>query len=404
MNDTARATIGLSRRRFLIGTAALAAAACAPGSLGTAPSPVASTLSEADQLQPVKLGYLPITDASALLVADANGYYQEQGLTADATRFRGWSQIAEAFQARQINVAHLLMPMTVWMRYSLGVPLKVVGWAHTAGSALTVSQKIKTFSDLRGRTVAIPFYYSIHNVVLQLALRTFGLDVAIPGQSAGADAVKLVVMAPPDMPTALSTNAIDGYIVAEPFNAAGEMLAGGRILRFTGDVWKDHACCVVVMHEDDVTARPAWAKKVLAAVVKAQRWASDNTADAAKLISKDGKGYLALPAPVVTRAMTYYSLDEYGPTGAIKHSEWNAKRLAYQPYPFPSYTAELVRRLKTTTVDGERSFLDKLDPDFVAKDLIDDRAVRDAYAANGGPAAFKIDPARAFARDEVIDV
>ncbi len=352
----------------------------------------------------MRLGYLPITDASALLVAHARGYYADEGLSAEPTLFRGWSQIAEAFQAKQINVAHLLMPMTVWMRYGLGFPLKVVAWAHMAGSALTVSQKIRTFGDLRGKTVAIPFYYSIHNVVLQIALRKFGLDVAIPGQSAPADAVKLVVMAPPDMPTALSTGAIDGYIVAEPFNAAGEVLAGGRILRFTGDVWKDHACCVVVMHEDDVKTRSAWARKVVTAVVKAQSWTRENTVDAAKLISKDGKGYLALPAPVVTRAMTYYPIEEYGPTGAIKHPEWNEKRLAFQPYPYPSYTAELVRRLRATTVDGERAFLDKLDPDFVAKDLVNDKSVRAAYEAAGGPAAFGIDPAKAFTREEVIDV
>jgi NitT/TauT family transport system substrate-binding protein len=391
----------LTRRRFLTAAGALAAASCAP--FGTA-TPSASPLSEVEQLQPVKLGYLPITDASALLVAQAKGYYTDEGLAADATLFRGWSQIAEAFQAKQINIAHLLMPMTVWMRYGLGFPLKVVAWAHMAGSALTVSQKVRTFSDLRGKTVAIPFYYSIHNVVLQIAVRTFDLDVAIPGQAAGPDAVKLVVMAPPDMPTALSTGAIDGYIVAEPFNAAGETLAGGRILRFTGDVWKDHACCVVVMHEDDVKTRPVWARKVLTAVVKAQKWTRENTADAAKLISKDGNGYLGLAAPIVTRAMTYYPAEEYGPTGAIKHADWNGKRLAFQPFPYPSYTAELVRRLRTTTVDGQRSFIEKLDPDFAVGDLVDDRAVRAAYEAVGGPAAFGIDPARAFAREEVIDV
>ncbi|HEV8535376.1 MAG TPA: ABC transporter substrate-binding protein [Candidatus Limnocylindria bacterium] len=394
-------SITLTRRRFLTAAGALAAAACAPSET---PAPSASQLSEAEQIQPVKLGYLPITDASALLVAHANGYYADEGLSAEPTLFRGWSQIAEAFQARQVNVVHLLMPMTVWMRYGLGFPLKVVAWAHMAGSALTVSQKIRTFNDLRGKTVAIPFYYSIHNVVLQIAVRKFGLDVALPGANPSPEAVRLVVMAPPDMPTALSTGAIDGYIVAEPFNAAGETLAGGRILRFTADVWKDHACCVVVMHEEDVQARPAWTRKVLNAVVKAQKWTRENTAEAARLISKDGNGYLGSAAPVVTRAMTHYPIEEYGPTGAIKHPDWNQKRLAFQPYPYPSYTAELVRRLKTTTVDGERAFLDKLDPEFVAQDLVNEKAVRAAYESAGGPAAFGIDPAKAFTREEIIDV
>lgn len=387
----------LTRRRFLAGAGALAAASCAPAAV------IQPAATEADQ--PVRLGYLPITDASALLLAHARELYAAQGLSADPVLFRGWSQIAEAFMARQLNVAHLLMPMTVWMRFGLGFPLKVVAWAHTNGSALTVSSNVSRWQDLRGRTVAVPFWYSIHNVVLQLGFAKHGLAPILPGQS-GGDGVKLVVMAPPDMPTALANGAIDGYIVAEPFNAAGEMLARGKILRFTGDVWRDHACCVVVMHEDDVNGRPEWARRVVTAIVQAQRWARENMAEAARVLSKDGKGYLALGAPIVTRAMTHYAQADYGPqgSGAIRHPEWNASRLGFQPYPYPSYTAELVRRLKSTKVEGDSAFLASLDPARAARELVDDRAVRAAYEAAGGPQAFAIDPARAFEREEQIDV
>lgn len=387
----------LTRRHFLAGAGALAVASCAPA---PAPQPAAA---ETDQ--PVKIGYLPITDASALLLAHARDLYAQQGLSAEPVLFRGWSQIAEAFMARQINVAHLLMPMTVWMRFGLGFPLKVVAWAHTNGSALTVSPKVSGWADLAGKTVAVPFWYSIHNVVLQLGLAKHGIAPILPGQPAGTG-VKLVVMAPPDMPTALANGAIDGYIVAEPFNAAGELLAKGKILRFTGDVWRDHACCVVVMHEDDLQSRPQWARKVLTAIVQAQRWARENMIEAANVLSKDGKGYIALGAPVVTRAMTHYTQADYGPQGtrAITHPEWNATRLGFQPYPYPSYTAELVRRLKSTKVEGERSFLDGLDPARAARELVDDRPVRAAYEAAGGPQAFGIEPHRAFEREEQIDV
>ncbi len=397
---------GLTRRQLLISAGAVGiAAACAPaggpGGPGATDAPATGAAREQDQ--PVKVGYLPITDASALLLAHARGLYQEEGLSAETVLFRGWSQVAEAFMARQVNVAHLLMPMTVWMRYGLKFPVKVVAWAHMNGSGLTVSKDVNAFADLRGRTVAVPFWYSIHNVVLQLGLAKAGVAPILPAETA-TDGVKLVVMPPPDMPTALANKAIAGYIVAEPFNAAGEVLAGGKILRFTGDVWKDHACCVIVMHEDDLRERPEWARRVLTAVVNAQRWARENTVDAAKLLSKDGKAYLALGADIVTRAMTHYDLAEYGPSGAIRHPEWKAQRLSYQPFPYPSYTSELVRRLKATKVDGDRAFLESLDPVFATRDLVDERPVRLAYEAAGGPAAFGIDPARAFTREETIDV
>jgi len=42
-----------------------------------------------DRDQPVKIGCLPILDASPLLIADARGAFRDQGLTVpDPTRFR----------------------------------------------------------------------------------------------------------------------------------------------------------------------------------------------------------------------------------------------------------------------------------------------------------------------------
>lgn len=35
----------------------------------------------------------------------------------------------------------------------------------------------------------------------------------------------------------------------------------GKILRFSADVWRDHACCLTMMHEQDVTERPEWTQK-----------------------------------------------------------------------------------------------------------------------------------------------
>src|SRR5438046_1524258 len=59
----------------------------------------------------LRIGYLPITDATPLLLAHAQGLYKNEGLEAEKpTLFRSWAQIAEAFQAKQVDVVHLLMP------------------------------------------------------------------------------------------------------------------------------------------------------------------------------------------------------------------------------------------------------------------------------------------------------
>src|SRR5690625_5726601 len=97
-------------------------------------------------------------------------------------------------------------------------------------------------------TVAIPYHYSVHNVVLQELLRENGLKVAQHSRrDPAADEVRLVVMPPSDMPASLANDSISGYIVAEPFCEAAEVRDIGKILRFTGTVWSQHASCVVIM-------------------------------------------------------------------------------------------------------------------------------------------------------------
>lgn len=357
---------------------------------------------------PVRIGYLPITDATPLLVAHNNGLFEAEGIKSERpVLLRSWAQVIEAFISGQVNVIHLLSPMTIWARYGSRVPAKVVAWNHVGGSGLSVAPDITDVKQLGGRTVAIPFWYSIHNVVLQQLLRENGLQsVSKPANAAlAANEVNLVVMAPSDMPPALASKRIAGYIVAEPFNALAENLKVGRIQRFTGDIWRNHACCVVFMHEHDLNNRPEWSQKVVNAIVKAQLWTRDHREEAAQLLSKDGDNRYTPHAPEVLAKVLAPAASErqqYLDSGAIRHDDWNEKRIDFQPYPFPSYTEQLVMQLKGTLILGEKGFLNDLDPVTTARDLVDDRFVRTAIEAVGGLQAFGFPDS--FEREEEISV
>lgn len=407
--------ITTSRREFLrmIGLSGLATATgtglLAGCNIAEQPTPTQAAASSGEQARSpddmsLKVGYLPITDATPLLLAHAQGLYADEGLDAERpTLFRGWSAVAEAFQARQVDVVHMLMPVAVWMRFGQNFPVKLVAWDHTDGSALTVAKDINTFSDLAGTTVAVPFWYSIHNLVLQLMLRNEGLNPITQGEpSASEGTVKLVVMAPPDMAPALGQGSIAGYIVADPFNAVAELNDVGRIQRFTGDIWFNHACCVVLMHEDDISTRPEWAQAVVTAIARAQVFARENREETARILSSEGDNYLPQPLEVIRQALSHYDHDEYTGTGAIQNGDWQNNRIDFQPFPFPSYTAELVRLLKETTVEGDSEFLATLDPEEAHDILVDDRFARDAIEAVGGPGQFGI--SESLSRTERIEV
>lgn len=340
--------------------------------LGGLPSPAMAADDDV-----VRIGYLPITDATPLLVAHAKGYFADEGLEAERpTLIRGWSPLIEGFAAGKFNLVHFLKPIPVWMRYNNNFPVKVMAWAHTNGSALVVGRHtdITDFAGLGGKQVAVPFWYSMHNIVLQYALRAAGIKPVIKGQDEplAADECNLQVLPPPEMPPALAAKKIDAYIVAEPFNALGELKAGARMLRFTGDIWKNHPCCVICMNEEVTAAKPEWTQKVMNALVRASVYASQNKEEVAGLLSKDGEGYLPAPAAVVKRAMTLYAgNDAYQETGAIKNeAEFRNGRIDFQPWPYPSATKLIVEAMNDTVVSGDTTFLNGLDPEFVAGDLV----------------------------------
>jgi NitT/TauT family transport system substrate-binding protein len=357
----------------------------------------------------MRIGYLPITDASALLVAHAKGYFEDAGLKSEPpTLIRSWSALVEGFAAGKFNLVHLLKPIPVWMRYNNHFPVKIVAWGHTNGSGLVVGAEsgIETFKDLKGKRIAVPFWYSIHNIILQYAMRQSGVVPVIKSEGAqlGADECALQILAPPDMPTALAAKKIDGYIVAEPFNALGELKINARMLRFTGDIWKNHPCCVICTQELNTRERPEWTQKVTDAIVRAHIYASQNKAEIARLISRDGKGYLPTPSDAVEKAVTDYGA-HYETSGAIRHRDWRNGRIDFQPWPYPSATKFIVEAMNTTLVEGNTTFLKGLDPDFVAGDLVDYRFVKAALGRY--PDWTKdpsVDPLSPFERKELISL
>ena len=81
---------GVNRRELFQTAAALAAAS------GLMPTP--SYAQEKKFNEKVKIGYLPITDAAALLVAHEAGFLKKEGIDSERpTLIRSWEQLVEGF-------------------------------------------------------------------------------------------------------------------------------------------------------------------------------------------------------------------------------------------------------------------------------------------------------------------
>lgn len=385
----------LSRRTFLKTAAATCSGLVLPG-------PILPGIARAEA--PLRLGYLPITDATPLLVAHGLGYFSQEGLdVARPVMVRSWKVLTESFLAGKFNLTHMLFPIPVWMRFRQKYPVKVLAWDHTNGSAVTVrgDSGIRGFADLGGKQVAVPSWYSMHNLLLQLGIQSQGLTPVIRPQSAALadNEVNLFILPPPDMPTALLGKKIDAFIVADPFNALAEIRFKARIMRYTGDIWKNHPCCVIVAGEPFIQQNPVTVQKAINAIVRAQGWCMKNPKETAHLLSRDGEGYLPVPEEVLLKVFQDPQPSE------LMHPEWQVARIGFQPFPFPSATRFIVDQLKATRVEGNTEFLASLDSGQAAADLVDDRFVRNAMDELGGIHLFcDCDIDNPYTREEAVEI
>jgi NitT/TauT family transport system substrate-binding protein len=179
---------------------------------------------------------------------------------------------------------------------------------------------------------------------------------------------------------------VAGYIVAEPFCAVAEVQGIGRILRFTGDVWREHACCVTVVREDLVEGNPDLAQRAADAVVAAQlRIRRDRKAAAERL---SAGGYLPQAPAAIAKVLVEHDDHEYVDDGAVRHPGWDQPRIGFQPYAYPSYTEELVRQMRLTAIDADTAWLGRIEPTEVHADLVATRINSRAIDAAGGLAVF----------------
>ena len=372
-----------SRRNLLsagLATGALATGAfvahAAGSTLGASNSSVQNLGTEQN---PLKIGYVPIVDAAPLLIAHERGDFKAQGIyTAAPVLFRSWSSLVEAFIARRVDIIHLLMPMSLYLRYQLRVDAKVLGWNHTNGSALTLDPSLESVEQLAGRTLAVPSWFSIHNIIVQQRLRAANLRPVIRAlPDASRSEVGLIVMSPADMIPALAAQTIAGFAVADPFNAAAHLRSTGRIEQYLGDMWRDHACCATVVH-GDIARSGTLAEDIAAAIVSASAFTRSEREASAKILSDS---YLPQDARSIAYALAEH---EAGSAGELcTHSDWRGNRLDFAPFPYESYTRELVQQFSRTLVDAPTGFLSSLHAESVHSDLVHDAPVRTALSAYG---------------------
>jgi NitT/TauT family transport system substrate-binding protein len=212
----------------------------------------------------ITVAYLPVTCQLTCPVTDYISKFSENGELFLPRLFQGFPELKEALISGKVQAAFIVAPMAIALR-AQGVPIKVVYLGHRYGSAVVVRKggPVKNFSDLRGRTVAIPSRFSDERLLLFRAMKVWGMK---PGD------IKMVEMAPPDVSGALAAGAIDGFSMGEPFPSQAELGGFGRILFQAREYWPDYMSCILVVRQDLIDARPDVVQVLVDGIARSGLW------------------------------------------------------------------------------------------------------------------------------------
>ena len=178
--------------------------------------------------------------------------------------FQGFPEIKEALMSNKMQAGFMVAPMAIALR-AQGVPIKIVYLGHRYGSAVVVQKDgpVKTFADLKGRTVAIPSRYSDERLIIFKALAENNMT---------ASDVKMVEMAPPDVAGALAAKAIDAFSMGEPYPSQAEMVGFGRVLFHAREYWPDYISCVLVVRQDVIETKPEAVQTLVDGIARSGLW------------------------------------------------------------------------------------------------------------------------------------
>jgi NitT/TauT family transport system substrate-binding protein len=210
------------------------------------------------------VAYIPVTCQLTCPVTDYISKLSQSGEIFLPRLFQGFPEIKEALISNKVQAAFIVAPLAIALR-AQGVGIKIVYLGHRYGSAVVVKKNgpIKTFADLRGRTIAIPSRFSDERLLVFRAMKIWGIK---PSE------IKMVEMAPPDVAGALAAGAIDAFVMGEPFPSQAELGGYGKVLFQAREYWPDYMSCILVVQQSLIDKRPEVVQELVDGIARSGLW------------------------------------------------------------------------------------------------------------------------------------
>ncbi|HNW63494.1 MAG TPA: CmpA/NrtA family ABC transporter substrate-binding protein [Piscinibacter sp.] len=286
----------------------------------------------------LKIGFIPITCATPLIMAHPLGFYSKQGLNVEVVKTAGWALIRDKMLNKEYDATHFLSPMPLAISMGAGsnaTPMNVATIQNTNGQAITLSVKHKDKrdpKDWKGFKFAVPFEYSMHNFLLRYYVAEAGLD---PDRD-----IQIRVVPPPEMVANLRAGNIDGYLGPDPFNQRAVYEEVGFIHLLTKELWNGHPCCAFGTSTEFIQKNPNTFAALYRAVLTSAAMAREakNRELIAKVIAP--QAYLNQPETVIAQVLTGKFADGLGNVKNVPD------RADFDPMPWQSMAVWMLTQMK----------------------------------------------------------
>jgi nitrate/nitrite transport system substrate-binding protein len=328
-----------TRRRFLrsvgAGTALAAISQFFP--LGAAREAFAQGNGQIEKPN-LKVGFIPITCATPIIMSQPMGYFGRAGLNVDVVKTAGWAVIRDKTLNKEYDAAHMLSPMPLAITLGAGsrpIPYTMPAVENINGQAITLGIRHKDRRDpksWKGFKFAVPFDYSMHNYLLRYYVAEHGLD---PDRD-----IQIRAVPPPEMVANLRADNIDGFLAPDPVNQRAVYDGVGFIHMLTKDIWDGHPCCAFAASREFVTQYPNTYRALLKAIMEATAFATrpENRKQIAAAIAP--ANYLNQPVTVVEQVLTGTFADGLGNVRKVPD------RIDFDPFPWHSFAVWILTQMK----------------------------------------------------------
>ncbi|MBK5959499.1 nitrate ABC transporter substrate-binding protein [Rhodoplanes elegans] len=309
----------------------------------------------------IKVGFIPITCATPIIMAHPMGFYAKHGLDVEVVKTAGWAVIRDKTLNKEYDAAHMLSPMPLAITIGAGaapIPYTAPAIENINGQAITLSMKHKDKRDpkaWKGFKFAVPFDYSMHNYLLRYYLAEHGLD---PDTD-----VQIRAVPPPEMVANLRADNIDGFLAPDPVNQRAVYDGVGFIHTLSKELWDGHPCCVFAASKEFVTSAPNTYAALLKSIIDATAFATkaENRKQIAEAIAP--ANYLNQPVTVVEQVLTGTYADGLGNVKKVPD------RIAFDPFPWESFAVWILTQMKRWgQIKGEVDYKSVANQVFLATD------------------------------------